>query len=90
VRGNCGGLPTLRLMTDRSKALDDLHGSSGVEQAHRHIREGREHIAKQRALIARLAAGGHSTKGAEDLLEVLLESQRGHEAHLETLKRRTS
>jgi hypothetical protein len=46
---------------------------------------GREHIAKQRAMVAQLQADGQDVSEAVDLLNTLLETQSMHEAHRETI-----
>lgn len=48
----------------------------------RHIRDGAGHIAKQRALIARLRQKGLPTEEAEALLVTFEDMQRQHEDHL--------
>jgi hypothetical protein len=52
-----------------------------LEQAERRIAEGKDHIARQEGIIARLVSCGHDTSEAEALLVTLLESQRLHEQH---------
>jgi hypothetical protein len=49
------------------------------------IAEGKEHIAKQRAVIARLQADGHDISQATALLETFLTTQRAHEEHRATI-----
>jgi hypothetical protein len=39
-----------------------------LDQAARHVREGKLIVARQRALIAHQKAGGHDTEAAENLL----------------------
>jgi hypothetical protein len=39
-----------------------------LDQAARHVREGKLIVVRQRALIADLKAGGHDTEAAENLL----------------------
>ena len=58
---------------------------SAIEQAERHVREGEEHIAKQRALLAELEQQGHRHEAdqARKTLAVLEESMRLHREHLE-------
>jgi hypothetical protein len=48
----------------------------------RHVRQGADHVAGQRALIARLRADGLPTEEAEALLATLEDLQAQHEAHL--------
>jgi hypothetical protein len=52
-----------------------------LEQAERRIAEGKDHIARQEGIIARLVSRGHDTSEAEVLLATLLNSQRLHEQH---------
>jgi hypothetical protein len=59
-----------------------------LEMVTRHIREGAEHVAKQRALIAELRANGHPTGEAEALLATFEDLQRQHEAHLARIEGR--
>ena len=42
-----------------------------LEQALRHLREGKERVAKQEALVAALRTDGQDTKNAEELLSEL-------------------
>lgn len=58
---------------------DELHRE--LEQADRHIAEGRAHIANQTALIAELERDGHDTASAKELLATLHQSQQMHEDH---------
>ncbi|MBD8909403.1 hypothetical protein [Methylorubrum zatmanii] len=53
-----------------------------LEMVRRHIKEGAEHLTKQRALIARLRDAGFSSAEAEALLVNFEHSQRQHEDHL--------
>jgi len=53
-----------------------------LEMVRRHVREGGEHLANQRALIARLRAAHLPTEEAEGLLDTFEELQRQHRAHL--------
>lgn len=48
----------------------------------RHVRQGAEHVAKQRALIARLQEKHLPIDEAEALLATFEDMQREHEAHL--------
>src|SRR4051794_8955013 len=56
-----------------------------LQMALRHVREGEEHIARQRVLIAELKAGGHPTADAEALLTTFESSQHEHVDHLKKL-----
>ena len=53
-----------------------------LEMLRRHVRQGTEHVAGQRALITRLRERGLPTDAAEALLVTFEEIQRQHEAHL--------
>lgn len=57
-------------------------GETELEMVRRHVEEGAEHIAKQRALIARLRQRGLPTQEAESLLVTFEDLQRQHEDHL--------
>jgi len=52
-----------------------------LAQAESAIALGREHIAKQRAIVAELQTAGHDISEATDLLDTLLTSQNMHEQH---------
>lgn len=53
-----------------------------LEMVRRHVREGEEHLASQRAVIERLKASNLPPEEAEALLDTFEELQRQHEAHL--------
>jgi hypothetical protein len=53
-----------------------------LEMVRRHVREGAEHVANQRALIGRLRANGLPTEEAEALLTSFEDLQRQHGTHL--------
>ena len=57
-----------------------------LEMVRRHVREGAEHVARQRALLARLKERGLPTAEAERLLEDFEDVQRQHEDHLARAK----
>lgn len=57
-------------------------GETKIEMLWRHVREGAEHVAKQRALVARLRADGLPVEEATGLLLTFEGLQRQHEAHL--------
>jgi hypothetical protein len=59
---------------------------SPLAQAVRHAAEGRRIIVRQRALIERLRAKGHSTLEAEDTLDLFLRSQAIFEDDLHRLE----
>jgi hypothetical protein len=56
-----------------------------LAQADAAIAEGHEHIAKQRAIMARLQARGHDLSEATALLETFLTTQKSHEEHRATI-----
>ncbi|TIT10886.1 MAG: hypothetical protein E5W74_15015 [Mesorhizobium sp.] len=53
-----------------------------LEMVQRHIREGREHIARQYEIIEEFKTKGFPTEEAEQMLKTLLALQRQHEEHL--------
>ncbi|TGS51720.1 hypothetical protein EN844_33975, partial [Mesorhizobium sp. M3A.F.Ca.ET.201.01.1.1] len=57
-----------------------------LEMAERHVREGEAIIARQRALIDRLAQDGHPTGEARKFLRKFQKAQEEHVAHLEQLR----
>ncbi|AWN37744.1 hypothetical protein DK427_20105 [Methylobacterium radiodurans] len=57
-------------------------GETELEMVRRHVRQGAEHVAKQRALVIRLRASGLPVEEAEALLGTFEDFQRQHEAHL--------
>jgi hypothetical protein len=61
-------------------------GETKLEIAERHVRQGREHIARQLEIIQKLRSHGYPTDGAERVLANLEHLQRLHEAHLERLQ----
>ena len=56
---------------------------SHLAQAIRHVAEGEQRVANQRALIARLAADDHNTTQAQDLLQTLLQTLHEMRKHLQ-------
>jgi len=56
-------------------------------RARRHVADGREHIAKQHVIIARLEAQGHDTAKARDSLRLFEEMQALHVADCERLEK---
>ncbi|WP_245513604.1 MULTISPECIES: hypothetical protein [unclassified Mesorhizobium] len=56
-----------------------------MEMAERHVREGAERIARQRALIDSLAERGLPIYDAVVMLQAFEAAQRQHVAHLERL-----
>jgi hypothetical protein len=61
-------------------------GETELEMVMRHVRQGREHLARQLQLIQRLNAKGLRTGEAERLLSNMEDLQRLHEAHLAYLQ----
>jgi hypothetical protein len=59
---------------------------SELEMVRRHVREGAEHVANQRALLGRLKEHDLPTEEAEVLLATFEDLQRQHEAHLARVK----
>ena len=59
-----------------------------LRMVERHVREGRAHVERQRAIVARLRAGGQPWEVAEQLLAEFETIQGQHEAHLERLQGR--
>ncbi|MRI56777.1 hypothetical protein D8770_22855 [Methylobacterium sp. DB1607] len=57
-------------------------GETELQMVTRHVRQGAGHVAKQRALIARLRADGLPVEEAEALLVTFEDMQRQHEEHL--------
>lgn len=53
-----------------------------LEMLRRHVKEGAAHVAKQRALVARMQASRLPTDEAEALLANFENLQRQHEDHL--------
>lgn len=53
-----------------------------LQMVQRHVREGRQHIGRQHAIIARLRSVGSPIELAEEVLTTLEVSQRQHEEHL--------
>ncbi|TGP50873.1 hypothetical protein EN873_23740 [bacterium M00.F.Ca.ET.230.01.1.1] len=56
-----------------------------LEMAERHVQEGKAIIARQRALIDRLARDGHPTGDAWEFLRKFQKAQEEHIAHLQRL-----
>jgi hypothetical protein len=61
-----------------------------LAQADRHLREGRERIARQAEVARQLDRDGHDTTDAEDLLRVLNEALAAMETHREHVLRESS
>jgi hypothetical protein len=58
-----------------------------LEMAVRHVAKGREHIAKQTAMVAKLERDGHDSETAKELLALLHKTQHMHEDHREHILR---
>lgn len=52
------------------------------EMCVRHVREGEEHVSRQRRIVAELRAGDHPTALAEQLLAEFEKTLDDHRAHL--------
>lgn len=76
------GPKLLRYHARMDRKLEQQH----LQEAERHVAEGREHINKQRQIIAELERDGHDTSTARELLETLEQSQRMHEEHRAHIK----
>jgi hypothetical protein len=58
-----------------------------LQMADRHIAEGRAHIEKQMAIIAKLERDGHDSALAKELLATLRTALKMHEDHREHIIR---
>ncbi len=65
-------------------------GETELDMVRRHVKNGAQHIAKQRALITRLRRKGLSTAEAEALLATFEDLQRQHQDHFARIKARGS
>jgi hypothetical protein len=61
-------------------------GETLLQMAERHVREGEEHVAKQRRIVADLREGGHPTRVAETLLDEFEATLADHRAHLARIR----
>jgi hypothetical protein len=68
-------------MLDRAVLMDHL------QMARRHVELGAEHIARQKAIIARLECKDRDTGLARQLLDILEETQRMHVADRQRLEK---
>ena len=68
-----------------SVRMDEQMARDHLAQAEQHISLGREHIAKQKSIIAELERDGHDVALANRLLATLLETQAAHEEHRRTI-----
>jgi hypothetical protein len=68
-------------MVDRAMLMDHL------QMTRRHVALGLDHIAKQKAIIARLERKDRDTDLARSLLDTLEETQRMHVADCERLEK---
>ena len=57
-----------------------------LEKAERYVREGEEHVATQKSIVAGQHALGHNTRESRALLEIFEDSLAGHKENLTTLK----
>jgi hypothetical protein len=72
---------TMRMIDVATAGLEDE-----IIEAVTRVTAGRDHIARQRWLLAKLRDGGHATALAASLLETFLDSQTLHEADAERLR----
>jgi len=61
--------------------MDRAMQLSHLEQAERHVAQGKRHITEQQDLIAELARHGHDTADARKLLDNFYASQMQHVQH---------
>lgn len=59
-----------------------------IEQAQDHVVAGRQRIARQTEIVARMSRGGRLADSARALLDAFVEVQQTHEADLERLKKK--
>jgi len=59
---------------------------SRIEAAQKHIQRTEEDIARQKKIIEDLRRDGRTTRGAETLLDLFLETLRAHEQTLALLR----
>ena len=57
-----------------------------LRQARAHVAQGEKHIARQRAVVASLEAGGHDSEAARELLATFEDSQVMHVADVARLE----
>jgi hypothetical protein len=62
------------------------NGETEIEMVRRHVREGIEILARQRALIDRLRDRGLPIEAATQMLAEFEDTQRQHQAHLVRLE----
>jgi hypothetical protein len=75
------------VLRGEASAMSPVSGEeTELEMTQRHVRQGADHVAGQRALIARLRADGLPTEEAEALLVTFKDPQAQHEAHLSRIK----
>jgi hypothetical protein len=55
------------------------------EMVSRHVRQGENHVTRQREIVAELDAGGHKTELANTLLDEFEHTLAEHKAHLARL-----
>jgi hypothetical protein len=56
-----------------------------LEMVRRHVREGREHVARQYSTINKIMVGNYPVELAEELLFLFQSIQIQHEAHLDRI-----
>lgn len=63
-----------------------MMSESEVDMVLRHIREGEQHVTRQREIIAQLSGHHQSTDQAEDLLDLFLLTLAQHRAHFDRIR----
>jgi len=68
-------------------AMDRARKLAQLQQAERHVAEGKKHVAKQEALVAALERDGHDAYAAKarEILAVLRDTQARHEQHRQSI-----
>lgn len=62
-----------------------MEGETLAAMAHRHVREGKVHIDRQRVIIGRLAGNDLPTEEARHLLTLFEANQAEHQRHLDQI-----
>lgn len=62
-----------------------VRSETEIQMVQRHVREGRDILVRQHAVVDRLQGGGFATDRAEALLSEFQNSQALHEEHLARL-----
>ncbi|RUV16175.1 hypothetical protein EOA75_31960 [Mesorhizobium sp. M1A.F.Ca.IN.022.07.1.1] len=65
-----------------------MQNDGELQMVMRHVKKGREHIARQHEIIADFKDKGFPTGEAEEFLATLLELQRQHEEHLAHVRKK--